>query len=183
MNRESSRITVIFTVAGSDRSTAASRSRTPSITDTVFSPIARRTSSITAGVFPSHTAEVGRSKLSSACPMSEMRIGVPSLVATTMSLKFAVASTRPSVRSSSCPCPARRCRRESRRSRRRWRRAPGSSTARRSSASRCRRRCGPRARGRRQADLADAVDGLDGAGDLLVGELGERPQHAPVTRR
>ena len=27
-----------------------------------------------------------------------------------------------------------------------------------------------------QADLADAVDGLDGAGDLLVGELGERPQ-------
>ena len=149
---------------------------TPSITDTVFSPIARRTSSITAGVSPSHTAEVGRSKLSSAWPMSEMRIGVPSLVATTMSLKFAVASTRPSVRSSSCPCPARRCRPGSRRSRRRWRRAP-----------RHRQAVGVQlldvdddvdlagaAAG--QADLADAVDGLDGAGDLLVGELGERPQ-------
>ena len=105
MNLESSRITVSFTVGGSDRSTTASRSRTPSITDTVFSPIARRTSSMTAGASPIHTAEVGRSKLSSAWPMSEMRIGVPSLVATTMSLKFAVASTRPSVRSSSCPFP------------------------------------------------------------------------------
>ena len=38
----------------------ASFARTPSITATVFSPIARRTSSITAGAFPSQTALVGR---------------------------------------------------------------------------------------------------------------------------
>ena len=44
-------------------------------------------SSITAGVLPSQTALVGRSKLSSAWPMSDTRIGVPFLVATTMSLK------------------------------------------------------------------------------------------------
>ena len=64
----------------------ASFARTPSITATVFSPIARRTSSITAGVSPSQTALIGRWKLSSAWPMSETRIGVPFLVATTMSL-------------------------------------------------------------------------------------------------
>ena len=83
----------------------ASLARTPSITATVFSPIARRTSSITAGVRPSHTPVVGRSKLSSAWPMSDTRIGVPFLVETTMSLKSAAASTRPSVRRSSCPLP------------------------------------------------------------------------------
>ncbi len=78
MNRESSRMTVILTDGGSvrlDRCRACAR--TPSITATVFSPMARRTSSMTAGVLPSQTAVVGRSKLSSARPMSETRIGVP----------------------------------------------------------------------------------------------------------
>ena len=65
----------------------ASVARTPSMTATVFSPIARRMSSMTAGVLPSQTALVGRWKLSSAWPTSEIRIGVPFLVATTMSLK------------------------------------------------------------------------------------------------
>ena len=105
MNRESSRMTVTLTAAGSERSIVASLARTPSMTATVFSPIARRMSSMTAGVLPSQTALVGRWKLSSAWPMSETRIGVPFLVATTMSLKSAAASTRPSVRSSSWPLP------------------------------------------------------------------------------
>ena len=65
----------------------ASFARTPSMTATVFSPIARRMSSITAGVSPSQTALVGRWNVSSAWPMSETRIGVPFRVATTMSLK------------------------------------------------------------------------------------------------
>jgi hypothetical protein len=43
-----------------------SRERTPSITATVFSPIARRMSSCTAGLSPYHTDEVGRSEPSSA---------------------------------------------------------------------------------------------------------------------
>ena len=105
MNRESSRMTVTFTAAGRERSMVASRARTPSMTATVFSPIARRTSSITAGVSPSHTAVVGRSKVSSARPMSATRIGVPFLVATTMPLKSSEASTRPIVRRSSWPLP------------------------------------------------------------------------------
>ena len=105
MNFESSRMTVIFTDDGSDRSTFWRAARTPSITATVFSPIARRMSSMTAGVSPSQTADVGRSKLSSAWPISEIRIGVPPLVATTRLLKSCVASTRPSVRSSSWPFP------------------------------------------------------------------------------
>jgi hypothetical protein len=105
MNRESSRMTVSLTVCGSERSITASFARTPSITATVFSPIARRMSSITAGVLPSHTAPTGRWKVSSVCPISEMRIGVPSRVATTMWLKSAATSTRPSVRRRSCPLP------------------------------------------------------------------------------
>jgi len=51
---------------GSVRSIDANRARMPSITDTVFSPMARRMSSSTAGLSPDHTDEVGRSKLSSA---------------------------------------------------------------------------------------------------------------------
>ncbi len=105
MKRESSRIIVILTAGGRDRSIVASLARTPSMTATVFSPIARRMSSMTAGVFPNQTALVGRWNVSSAPPMSEIRIGVPSLVATTISLKSLAASTRPSVRSSSCPLP------------------------------------------------------------------------------
>ena len=50
---------------------------TPSMTATVFSPIARRMSSITAGAPRSQTALVGRSVVSSAWPMSATRIGVP----------------------------------------------------------------------------------------------------------
>ena len=66
MNCESSRMTVIVTEDGSDWRIVSSFARTPSMTATVFSPIARRTSSMTAGVSPSHTALVGRWKLSSA---------------------------------------------------------------------------------------------------------------------
>ena len=89
--------------------------------------------------------------VSSAWPMSETRIGVPFLVATTMSLKSVggVDAAR-ACAAAAAPCPARPCRRGSRRSRRRARRAPGSSTGRTSSASRCRRRCGFRGRGRRR---------------------------------
>jgi len=54
----------------------------------------------TAGV-----GAIGRWKLSSAWPMSATRIGVPVLVATTMSLNSPDASTRPSVRRSSWPLP------------------------------------------------------------------------------
>ena len=77
MKRESSRMTVTLTPGGNERSIVASLARTPSMTATVFSPIARRMSSITAGVLPSQTALVGRWKLSSAWPMSDTRIGVP----------------------------------------------------------------------------------------------------------
>ena len=75
------------------------------MTATVFSPIARRMSSITAGVLPSQTADVGRWNVSSAWPMSAIRIGVPPVVEMTMLLKSSATSTRPSVRSSSCPLP------------------------------------------------------------------------------
>jgi hypothetical protein len=66
MNRESSRMVTTFTAFGSVRWIVASRAFTPSMTSTVFSPIARRMSSCTAGLSPDHTDEVGRSKLSSA---------------------------------------------------------------------------------------------------------------------
>jgi hypothetical protein len=66
MNFESSRTQVSVTVFGSARWIETIFARTPSITATVFSPIARRMSSCTAGLSPNHTDEVGRSKLSSA---------------------------------------------------------------------------------------------------------------------
>ncbi len=66
MNRESSLMVVMVTAVGSDCLIFSSLARTPSMTATVFSPIARRTSIITAGVLPSHTALVGRSDVSSA---------------------------------------------------------------------------------------------------------------------
>ena len=105
MNFESSRMTDIFTDCGSVRWIDASRARTPSMTSTVFSPIARRMSRMTAGLSPDHTDEVGRSELSSAWPMSDTRIGVPFLLAMTMLLKSSAASMRPIVRSSSWPLP------------------------------------------------------------------------------
>ena len=71
MNRESSRITVILTADGSERSTCASLARTPSITATVFSPIARRMSSMTAGVVPSQTA--GRRPLEAVFRVADVR--------------------------------------------------------------------------------------------------------------
>ena len=170
-------MTVTLTAAGSERWMVSSLARTPSMTATVFSPIARRMSSITAGVLPSQTAPLGRSKLSSAYPMSDTRIGVPFLVATTISLKSAVASTRPSVRSSSWPLPCSTV-------------PPGISTF---SATTASRTCGDRQAVRvelldvhddvdlagapaGETHFADAVHGLDHAGDLLVGQLGERAQ-------
>jgi len=101
MNLESSLMTVSLTAFGSVRSIDWSRARMPSMTATVFSPMARRISSNTAGLSPCQTEDVGRSELSSAWPMSATRIGVPFFVATTMSLNSSVASMRPIVRSSS----------------------------------------------------------------------------------
>ena len=67
MNLESSRITVRVTALGSVRCSVCSFARTPSMTATVFSPIARRMSSTTAGVpSASHAAVVGRWNVSSA---------------------------------------------------------------------------------------------------------------------
>ncbi len=66
MNLESSRTIVTLTDLGSDRMIDGSRARTPSMTATVFSPIARRMSSCTAGLSPYHTDDVGRSNESSA---------------------------------------------------------------------------------------------------------------------
>ena len=66
MNLESSRTIVSLTDLGSDLMIEGSRDRTPSITATVFSPMARRMSSWIAGLSPYHTDEVGRSKASSA---------------------------------------------------------------------------------------------------------------------
>ena len=66
MNFESSRVTVSVTSPGSVRRTWSSLALTPSTTAIVFSPVARRTSSITAGEPPSHTAWRGRSVVSSA---------------------------------------------------------------------------------------------------------------------
>src|ERR1051326_6787017 len=63
MNLESSRTSCSLTVGGTARRIDSSFARTPSTTATVFSPIARRMSSCTAGLSPSHTDEVGRSKL------------------------------------------------------------------------------------------------------------------------
>ena len=170
-------MTVTLTVAGSERWMVSSLARTPSMTATVFSPIARRMSSITAGVLPSQTAPLGRSKLSSACPMSETRIGVPFLVATTISLKSAVASTRPE------------------RAQQQLALALLDRAARDLDVL---RDDGVADLGDRQpvrvelldvhddvdlagapageAHFADAVHGLDHAGDLLVGQLGERAQ-------
>ena len=105
MNLESSRMTVSLTAFGNVRCSVSSLARTPSMTATVFSPIARRTSTTTAGASPIHAAVMGRWKVSSAYPTSDTRIGVPFFVATTMPLKSSVASTRPSVRSSSWPLP------------------------------------------------------------------------------
>src|SRR6476646_8355463 len=59
MNVESSRTHVSVTVFGSARWIDAIFARTPSITATVFSPIARRMSSCTAGLSPNPTADVG----------------------------------------------------------------------------------------------------------------------------
>ena len=61
MNLESSRVIVSVTAVGSDLRTAASFVLTPSITSTVFSPIARLMSRTTAGVPLSHTPDSGRS--------------------------------------------------------------------------------------------------------------------------
>ena len=66
MNFESSRVTVTVTAAGSALRMPSSFALTPSITATVFSPIARLMSRLTAGASPSQTACVGRSVESSA---------------------------------------------------------------------------------------------------------------------
>ena len=66
MNFESSRVIVSVASFGSVRRTSSSLALTPSTTAIVFSPVARRTSSITAGLPFSHTAWRGRSVVSSA---------------------------------------------------------------------------------------------------------------------
>ncbi len=66
MNFESSRVTVRVTEPGSAFRMPAIFALTPSMTATVFSPIARFTSRLTAGASPSQTACVGRSVESSA---------------------------------------------------------------------------------------------------------------------
>ena len=148
------------------------------MTATVFSPMARRMSSITAGVSPSQTAR-GR-PLEAVLRVADVRrpgSACRSCVATTMSLKSAEASTRPSVRSSSCPLPCSTV-------------PPGISTFSATSASRtCVHRQAVRIQlldvdddvdlagaAAGEADLADAVDRLDRPRDLLVGQLGQRPQ-------
>ena len=66
MNVESSRVIDMFTDAGSALRTDANFCFTPSMTATVFSPVARTISSVTAGVPFSQAALLGRSKPSSA---------------------------------------------------------------------------------------------------------------------
>ena len=67
MNLESSRMTVSTTALGSVRCRVWSLARTPSMTATVFSPIARRMSSTTAGLpLLIHAAVVGLWNVSSA---------------------------------------------------------------------------------------------------------------------
>ena len=118
--------------------------------------------------------------------MSEMRIGVPFLVATTMSLKSCGRVDAAERAQQQLPLALLDgAARESRRSRRRWRRGPAViDRPYEFSFSMSTTMWISRARPPRQADLADAVDRLDDARDLLVGELGERPQaHARPTRR
>ena len=66
MNRESSFVIVTVTAFGRIFCTPASFCFTPSITSIVFWPVARRTSSWTAGAPLSQTALTGRSVVSSA---------------------------------------------------------------------------------------------------------------------
>ena len=177
MNRESSRITVSFTVGGSDRSTAASRSRTPSITDTVFSPMARRTSSMHRGRLPHphrrgrtleavlRVADVGdadrRPVLGRDHDVVEVRGRVDPAERAQQQLALTLLDGA----------------------------AGNLDVLRDDGVADLGHRQAVRVQlldvdddvdlagaAAGQADLADAVDGLDGAGDLLVGELGERPQ-------
>src|SRR5213594_1015500 len=63
MNLESSRMTVSLTAFGNVRCSVSSLARTPSMTATVFSPIARRTSTTTAGASPIQAAERAQQQL------------------------------------------------------------------------------------------------------------------------
>ena len=177
MKRESSRTIVTSTPGGSVRSILASAPRTPSMTATVFSPIARRMSIITAGASPSHTALVGRSDVSSARPMSAMRMGVPSLVATTMLLKsvrrvHAAEGAQQQLALALLDGAAGNL-----------------DVLRDDGLAHLVHRQAVRVElldvdddvnfagaSARQAHFADAVDRLDAAGDLLVGQLGQRSQ-------
>src|SRR5258708_759722 len=109
-------------------------------------------------------------------------MGVPVFVATTMLLKSSVASTRPIVRSTSSPLPCSTV-------------PPGTSTFSLTTASRTSvierpyefsfSRSTTMWISRAPAaedDLADAIDRGDRPTDLLVGDLGQRPQAHRIRR-
>ena len=151
------------------------------MTATVFSPIARRTSSIPRACRRANGARRALGRVFGVADVRD-RIGVPFLVATTMALKSWPRRRGRGCGAAAGPCPAPPCRQESRRSPRRWRRGPGRSKPVRAQLLDVDDDVDLAGAAAAEADLADAVDGLDDARDLLVGELGQRPQAHRVGR-
>ena len=159
---------------------------TPSVTLIVFSPDARRMSSCTAGSpLPARRALVGRSSrvfgvADVGDPDRRAVHGRDDDVVESVGGVDAAERAQQQLRL----CPARSCRRESRRSPLNRVAHLIDRQARRRSASRCRRRCGFRAaRPPLRSTWPTPSTDLERALHLLVGDLGERAQAHGVGRQ